>query len=305
MDTSLLEARALTGYQENRVEGLPRIDISQICPITHPEKQQSSLVINTRELLRQQFGDYLYLQRAPADKLSSDAIESIALMRYQTFHLFKGWNTPYPDWNAIDIHPETFHHLLYDERGQIIASARSSKTTIYPSLNGHSPFEIGHMTAFTSLNSGDEPDLSVIGKFRDTVSIPQQGLTIGTIERLTLSPLAFPSLSPRELIGANLLVLSPLALDTFDRLLTTDITVIQADDAMTKLFTDAYGPEIVEMLKTTQRRQRALIDGVYPNGIDMVDDPCHTLIFNPRGLMSSVREYNQQMFRSFEYRAQQ
>ena len=299
MDTTVREAMPVIRHPENLVQGFRRIDIAEICPITHPERQRSSLVSSTRELLQQQFGDYLYLRRASAEDLTPDEIQCITLMRYHTFHLFKGWSTPFPDWNEIDLHPETFHHLLYDSRQQVIASARTSQTTIFPSLNGHSPFEIGHMTAFTSLNSGAEPDLSVIDKFRDNYPIPDLGLTIGTTERLTLAPLAFPFLNPRQLIGANMLILSPLALDTFDRLLTTNITVIQSDDAMTKLFTDAYGPEINEVLKTTQRRQRALIDGVTPNGLDMVDDPCHTLVFNARNLMASVREYNPVMYQSF------
>jgi hypothetical protein len=299
MDTKGLEAAAIIGHSENLVQGCRIIDISDICPITHPERQKSSLVDTSRELLQQYFGDYFFLRRSSAEDLTPYEVDSITTMRYHTFHLFKGWSTPVPDWNAIDLHPGTIHHLIYDSRQQVIASARTSQATIFPNQNGHSPFEIGHMTAFTNLNSGEEPDLSVIDKFKRTYQIPNIGLSIGTTERLTLAPQAFPFLNPRQYIGANMLVLSPLALDTFDRLLETDITVIQSDDAMTRLFTDSYGPEITEVLKTTQKRHLALIDGVDPDGSDMVDDPCHTLVFNADRLMNSVRVYNPAMYLSY------
>lgn len=299
MDTFVPVSDILIDPQEVWRSGLRKVSLSQICPITYPGRQDSSLILETKQLLREHFGDDFFLRGAPAKDLTPDEISAINLMRYQTFRIFKGWMIPNPDWTEIDLHPETHHHLLYNSNGQLVASARTSQAKIFPSLNGHSPFDIGHMTAFTGLNSGSEPNLSVIDKFRQEYPIPNQGLTIGTIERLTLAPIALPFLTPRQLIGANMLLLSPIALDAFDRLLTSDINIIQADDAMTKLFTGAYGPEIREVLKTTQKRHRALIDGISQDGPDMIDDPCHTLVFRGKQLMSSVREYNPVMYYSF------
>lgn len=298
MDTLLLEGT------NDRIKEKPKskcieISLANICPITDPARQRSALIQDTRNALSDLLGDTVYLRRATALELEPSMIESIQGMRYMTFHLFKGWLIPSPDWTPTDEHPETSHHLLSNANGQIIASARSSTSKIYPARNGHSPFEINHMTAFASLNTGKEAALSVVNEFEERYRIPEEGLTIGTIERLTISPLAFPSLTSRQLLGANMLLLSPLALDAFALLRNVDVTVFQSDDAMTDLFRNTYGPNIQKILTTTQQRYRALIDRADVAKHEVVEDACHTLVFNPLQLMHGVQSYNAPMYDAF------
>jgi len=281
------------------------IPVRDIVALSIPSRQNSSLIEAARESLVNLHGENLFMGSLAAEDLSPDQIDQIIKMRYQVFKMGKGWLTPPYDWNGIDINPNTSHQLLLNADGSILASSRTIVETITPNDNSHSPLLVvrSSFTALNELNRGVDDPAGQNGSVLERISsvIPSSnGSLFGTIERLTFSPEQLQGMQNRLTIGAALLVQSPVALRAFVDLDNCQTGIIQADDAMSQIFIQTFGNGMREIMVTNQKRRKALYDHVSPDPEgELIDDPCHTFIFDPTSLTAIVKDYNPALYKSY------
>lgn len=300
MDTTDIDTIQLKDVRETIPDNFRPVAINSIVALTEPYRQQSSPIESGRAQLEGIFGESLYIGTLRGDQLYPKHIEQIIEMRHAVFKNFKGWQTPDPDWNDTDIHPDTKHQLLLDKDGNVLASSRIILSEVTPTSNGHSRFDKPMFTALGSLNRGFDTasgrECNVVNKLDEIYSTHNNKLMMGTIERMCFYPASIERIPGKAAFGAALLLQSVVALKGFIDLNFTDLVIIQADDSMTNIFKGTFGQGMEEILVTQQWRMSAMKEGMSPPKLPLVPDPCHTMLFIPNELIEQVRVYNPAMY---------